>query len=179
MSLSMAQISWLSELDRYMKYNVSIYEVESDSYDLGKVDFSIVFKKDNKDDSDSFDFSLTLREGEEKTENVYKLSSPSTFRIPCKEIKEKFIEFLENNDKNIRVVIQDFSKIYLLSTYNEKYEEKKYMYDDLICVMNYMIRFPTLDNDGYYILSGMSGHFEKETFRQKYNIEMSETFPYS
>lgn len=170
MELSMAQISWLSELDRYMKYNVSIYEVNSES-DLGKVDFSLVFKKDE----DQKSFSITLKE--DSQEIVYKLSKPSTFRIPSKEIKEKFIEFLENNNKNIRVAIVT-DKIYLLSTYNEKYEAKKYMYDDLIWVINYMIRFPTLDNDGYYILSGMVGHFDKETFRQKYNIEMSETFPY-
>jgi len=51
------------------------------------------------------------------------------------------------------------------------------MYDDLVWSLAYMIRFPTLDNDGYYILSGMLGKFEKESFRQKYGIDMSETFP--
>lgn len=162
---SHSQVCWFEDLNRcYMKYDVSLYEFKTN--DLGKVDFTIRISKD------------PIIEFMGKEYNVSLLPDRGHH---LKEIKEKLIEFLEENG-NIRVAIysddsdnSDDSNSILLSTYNEEEKKSNYMYDDMFWALYYTIRFPKLDYDGYYILSGMSGDFD--TFREKYDMDIS-VFPF-
>lgn len=161
--MSESQNSWFNDLNsRYMKYNVSIYnKIELEN--LGEVDFSLKLNDDIFILGDGF---------EEKEYNI----NMTPFNKIIDEIKEKFISFLEVNN-NIRVSILDDDKVLLLSTYQEEGEkEDNYMFDDCIWVLYYTIRFPNLDYDGYYILSGMLDGFD-ETFKDKYGMDVS-VFPY-
>ena len=160
--MSESQNSWFNDLNsRYMKYNVSIYKIDLEN--LGEVDFSLKLN----------DNIFILGDGfEEKEYNI----NMTPFNKIIDEIKEKFISFLEVNN-NIRVSILDDDKVLLLSTYQEEGEkEDNYMFDDCIWALYYTIRFPNLDYDGYYILSGMLDGFD-ETFKDKYGMDVS-VFPY-
>jgi len=163
--MSGSQNSWFNDLNsRYMKYNVSIYnKIELEN--LGEVDFSLKLNDDIFILGDGF---------EEKEYNI----NMTPFNKIIDEIKEKFVSFLEINN-NIRVSILEDDNVLLLSTYQEEEGEKEdnYMFDDCIWALYYTIRFPNLDYDGYYILSGMIGGFDETTFKDKYDMDVS-IFPY-
>ena len=163
--MSGSQNSWFNDLNsRYMKYNVSIYnKIELEN--LGEVDFSLKLNDDIFILGDGF---------EEKEYNI----NMTPFNKIIDEIKEKFVSFLEINN-NIRVSILEDDNVLLLSTYQDEEGEKEdnYMFDDCIRALYYTIRFPNLDYDGYYILSGMIGGFDETTFKDKYDMDVS-IFPY-
>ena len=67
---------------------------------------------------------------------------------------------------------------FLLSTYNENLKDLteidlSEMLDEYLVILCYIIRYPMLDKDGYYILSGMYEGFDEETFSKKYGMNIS------
>lgn len=165
--MSQSQLEWFDDLSRrYMKHNVSLYKLTKENKgDLGKIDFNMKILKKG-------DYGVSLKV--EDKEYDLSLSSSSSFRSSfLKEIKENLIEFLKENH-HIRVaILSEFNEneIVLLSTYNEEGEKlSNYMYDDFIWSLYYTIRFPQLDFEGYYILSGMVSGFD--TFKDKYNMDV-------
>jgi len=173
-----SQIEWFNDLStRYMKYNVSLYNykgIDMSNVEFGEVDFSLKVTKEETEhryiilsycgDEKKYDFDSPFYQ-------TFPLSGTPRDRI-LNEIKDKFISYLDEN-KNIRVSIYSDFVDYplLLSTYEEEGKKNNYMYDDFIYSLYYMIRFPKLDYEGYYILMGMIRDFKK--IKDKYEMDVS------
>lgn len=173
MSISQAQIEWLEDLNcRYMKHNISAYYIHR-KYTGGKVDFTFYFKETEG--------RKLILIGDDKEYNV---NIPNKNRENCiNELKHKFLQFLEEH-KNIRILFFHPSSYHiLLSTYKEDGEKIDHMDDSMFLALNYTIRFPNLDYEGYYILSdSYTGFgyrdFDTDKFKEKYNMDVS-IFPYN
>jgi len=167
--------NWFIQLNKHAIYNVKLYKLKKEyksNFNLkseiaGNCDFTYISNtKYNKDEED-LDKKFEIIQCD--YENVDKN-------------KEDIVKFLEDNG-NVRVGNYfkhngQFDDYFLISSYQEDetyYDicgEGENMYDDCLYVLYYIVRYSSLDKEGYYVLSGMAGGFVKEEFYEKYNIDI-------
>jgi hypothetical protein len=155
---------WVLELNKYVKYNVKLFELKSEYIS------QLSNPKMSSKLTGKCDFSFC------SVESMYQIVEDDFKDVDY--IKSNIVSFLEN-EGNIRVGIylsyNEKIEYFLLSSYEENQEYYKVcgenMYDDVVYVLYYIVRYPMLDKDGYYSLSGMSG-FNKDEFFKKYNIDI-------